>query len=235
MLTVVVAVACQPTSAGQADTLRGISEAFSSALDRNASRGVGGILTVLAVALAFAIVRWVRREARRRRGEPPALDEAREAIASKPPPRPEHREWVRVPGHLRMTVLRTGANPRAHFDVFETQNLGGGGLAFLSHAPPARGTPLAFTLDLGERRSLAMRGVVVRVDPPPTPDSPSLVVLKFGEVDNATREHLMKWIAAEEVREIAEARRGHLCSRCSRPLADGAAEMHSTCAAQVGG
>jgi hypothetical protein len=132
-----------------------------------------------------------------------------------------------------MTVLRRDGAPRAHYDVYETQNVGGGGVAFLSGAPPTKGATLEFSLDLGERAGLAMKGVVVRVDAPPMLGTPSLVAVRFSEISNATREHLMHWIAAQEVRELVEAHRGRVCPHCARPLSDTAVVMHSTCAAMA--
>jgi hypothetical protein len=132
-----------------------------------------------------------------------------------------------------MKVARDETGPRERFDVFETQNVGGGGLAFLSDKPPARGTHLDVTLDLGAGRPLVLHGAVIRVDPPCSPEAPSLVAFRFGDVEPATRERLVRWIAEEEVREIAEARRDRLCACCGRPLADSHEEMHSTCAARV--
>lgn len=233
MLAIVVATAPGVPPSSESDALQGISGAFFRTLDREGSGVVIAVWVVLALAAAIAIARWFRSDARRAHREQRALEERREVIAAEPPARVERREWVRVPAHLDMKVSRDEATPRAHFDVFETQNVSGGGLAFLCDKPPARGAWLDVSLDLGTARPLAIRGAVVRVDPPALPQAPSLVALRFIEVEPATRERLIKWIAEEEVREIAVARQGRLCACCKRPLADSHDEMHSTCAARM--
>jgi hypothetical protein len=147
----------------------------------------------------------------------------------------ERREWVRVRAHLRMRLQHTDAHQRSFNEDCETRNIGGGGVAFLSRTPPGPGFPVHFTLDLGEKWPISLQGVVMNVEPPQDPDSPSLVAVKLGPITPADREHVVRWVTNEETREIAEAHRGRLCSRCGRPLADGAGEMHSTCAAVAKG
>jgi hypothetical protein len=216
------------------DVLQGISGAFVATLDREGSGAVIAVWVILVCTGAVVVVRWLRSDARRERRERRALEKRREAVAAEPPPRLERREWVRVPAHVAMSVARAAeTGVRAHVDLFETQNLSGGGVAFLADHPPACGTRLELTLDLGTARPLAVYGVIVRVDPPHSPEAPSLVALKFGNLAPAIRERLVKWIATEEVREIALARRGRVCACCKRPLADSHEEMHSTCAARV--
>ncbi len=231
MFALVIAASAGPTSPGESQALHGIREAFFAALEQDRSPGVIALMAIMFVALVVASVRWLRREERREQSEHAELEERRRIVASMAPTRVERRAWVRVPGHLTMTVFHDAA-PRPRVDTFETQNVGAGGLAFLTHEPPRMGHRLEFSLDLGEKTGLSLHGVVVRVESPPATDAASLVALRLGGIDSRAREHLMKWIATEEVREIAEARRGRACARCGRPLADSAFEMHSTCAAR---
>jgi hypothetical protein len=218
----------QPTPSSN-DTLDGITHAFFSSLDRDG----GPIVQVLAVALlgAFAVllVRWLRRENRRERLERELLDE-RHAAVSLQPPAPERREWMRVAAHLPISILHPEGHRGPFFEDCETQNVSGGGLSFLTHAPSPRGTPLSFTLNLGEKRPLSLRGVVTRTEPPTAPGAPHLVALQLGPIAVTDRERIVRWVTHEESRELAEARRGRLCSVCKRPLADPSREVHSACA-----
>jgi hypothetical protein len=234
MFAVVSFIARAPASTRDAEALDGIRQAFFTALARDGSPGVVVAMMLVIALLVVASVRWLRREQRREQRERLVLEEQHQAACAEASAHLERRAWVRVPGHLAMTVVRE-TTPRPRFDTFETQNIGAGGLAFLAHEPPRTGTRLEFTLDLGERSELGLDGVVVRVDPSPTAstDAASLVAVRFGAIGNAAREHLMKWIAEEEVREIAETRKGRPCAVCGRPLADNANAMHSTCAARI--
>jgi hypothetical protein len=227
----VAALLFDPSPPGDSGVLEGISRAFVSSVDHNGRATLFAVVgAVLAAAVAVAMVLWLRREAAREHEAQSVLDEEHRVAISEPPARRERRQWVRVRAQRAMAVLQSPEGKRARYDVYETQNLGGGGLAFLTHKPPLKGTPLDFTLDLGERSPLPMRGVVIRVEPPPAPEAPALVAVNFGVIDNATREHLVQWIAKEEMRAIAEAHAERVCTCCHRPLADGAAEMHTTCA-----
>jgi hypothetical protein len=231
LATLAIAALFEPSPPGESGVLEGISRAFVSSVDHNGRATLfAAVASVLAAALAVAMVLWLRREAQREHAAQSVLDAEHKAAASERPARRERRQWVRVPAQRAMAVLQSPEGKRARYDVYETQNLGGGGLAFLTHKPPLRGTPLDFTLDLGERSPLPMHGVVIRVEPPPTPEAPALVAVNFGAIDNATRERLVQWIAKEELRAIAEAHAPPLCTCCHRPLADGAAAMHTTCA-----
>jgi hypothetical protein len=214
----------------QTDTLNGIGHAFFATLDRDGRPAFAGAATVVALALIVLLIRWVRREARRDRIEQAALDARHQTALSEAPAGDDHREWIRVPAHVRMTLQHTDGHHRFFYEDCETQNVGAGGLAFLSHTPPPSGLPLHFTIDLGEKRPISLQGIVVRVESPSTPDAPSLVAVKLGPITPAEREHVVRWVSHEETREIAEAHRGRLCSFCGRPLAEGAGETHSSCA-----
>lgn len=220
-------------SPNESAVLDGISRAFFRALDEDSSAFVIGVWGVLGVTAAWVIAGWIRADAERRLRERRELEQRRERIASEAPPRLERREWLRVPANLTMKVAPAGASPQAPTEVLETNDVGGGGLSFLSDRPPRRGTRLRFTLDLGERRSLAVRGAVVRVSPPRQPGAPSVVGVKFGDVDAVTRERLVMWVAQESRRAVIAARRGRLCTGCDRPLADDGEDMHPTCAARL--
>jgi hypothetical protein len=228
------AVSFATSSPGESAMLEGISRAFFRALDEDGSAFVIGVWGVLGVAAAWVIVGWLRGDAQTERRERRELEQRRERIASEAPPRMERREWLRVAASLTMKVAPAGASPQTPVEIMETEDVGGGGLSFLSSAPPRRGTRLRFTLDLGERTPLAVRGSVVRVSPPRGgAGAPSLVAVKFGEIDSATRERLVMWIAARSRREIARARRGKLCEGCDRPLPEGTDSMHPTCASRA--
>ena len=122
--------------------------------------------------------------------------------------------------------------PNGRPSVFETQDVSGGGLSFNSRTPPPIGTELELVLDLeidGIPSDLPLRGEVVRVQPSLAPRGPAIVGVAFRGLAAATRNALLRWIAAEETREIANQRRGPLCSVCRRPLGDIGAKMHPTC------
>jgi hypothetical protein len=235
MLSVVVTavLSFEGSSPNESAVLEGISRAFFRALDEDSSAFVMGVWGALGVAAAWVIAGWIRGDALSRQRERRELEQRRERIASEAPPRLERREWLRVPATLTMKVAPVSASPLAPAEVLETCDVGGGGLSFLSDRPPRRGARLRFTLDLGERRPLAVRGAVVRVSPPRQSGAPSLVGVRFAEVDDATRERLVMWVAQESRRGIIAARRGRLCAGCERPLADGADDMHPTCAARL--
>jgi hypothetical protein len=217
----------------ESDVLDGISRAFFAALDRDGSDFVIGVWGALALAAAYVIAGWVRRDAQSVQRERRDLEARRERIASEAPPRLERREWARIGANVSMKIVRAGDTPRAPALALSTHDVGAGGLAFFSDEALRLGTRLSLTLDLGERRPLAVRAVVVRVSPPSRAGAASLVAVKFSEIDSATRERLVGWVVAEQRREIAHARRGRLCACCARPLADGAEDMHPTCAARA--
>jgi hypothetical protein len=223
-----LAVLVQP-SPSETDTLNGIAHAFFSAAGRDA--GPGFELAGAAVVLVsfVLLVLWVRREARTDRVEREALDGRHAATLSDAGAGDERREWVRVPAHLHLAVKHEHGHRGPFYETCETQSLGGGGLAFSTHTPPSPGVPIRFTLDLGEKRSLPLQGIVARVEPPPAEGAAHRVAVRLGPITAADREHIIRWVAHEEVREIADAHRGRLCSVCTRPLADDAEEMHSAC------
>jgi len=220
-------------SPGESEVLDGISRAFFAALDRDGSGEVIGVWCALVLAAAYVIVGWLRGDAQSQQRERRELEARRVRIASEAPPRLERREWARIPANVAIKVAPTSAGPRAPVTELETHDVGGGGLSFLSEEPPRRGTRLSFTLDLGERRPLAVRGVVCRVEPPRHPGAPSRVAVRFSEISAATRERLIMWIAQRSRLQIIEARRGKLCAGCDRPVADATESMHPTCAARM--
>ena len=217
----------------ESDVLDGISRAFFAALDRDGSDVVVGVWAVLALAAACVVAGWLRGDAQSAQRERRELEQRRERIASEAPPQLERREWVRIPANVEMKVVPTSAPRPTLAETLRTNDVGGGGVSYFSDVAPRCGTRLSVTLDLGQARPLAVRGAVVRVSPADGAGGRSLVAVKFGEIDSATRERLVTWIAAEERREIIEARRGRLCEGCERPIAEGAADMHPTCAARA--
>ncbi len=223
-------------SSSETSTLEGIGSAFASALDSRSPVAIA-LIAVIVVVLGGAALRWHRDAARVAEAEAEA-DVAREArrraVIAELSARREQRQWLRVPAHLRLELAELDANDHLRVREFETLNVSGGGLAFLSHDPFPIGALLEFKLDLGEGRPLVLPGVIRRTEPGPAADAASLVVLAFGAVDNATRERLVRWVSKEVVREIAEANRGRVCSVCGRPLADtSASPAHFTCLAQA--
>ncbi len=217
----------------ESDVLDGISRAFFAALDQDGSDFVIGVWGALAIAAACVIACWLRRDAQSAQRERRDLEQRRERIASEAPPRLERRQWARIRANVGMKIVSAGDTSRAPALVLATHDVGAGGLAFFSGEALQRGMRLRLTLDLGERSPLAVRAVVVRANPPSRAGGASLVAAKFSEIDAATRERLVGWVAAEQRREIAHARRGRLCACCERPLADGAEDMHPTCAARA--
>jgi len=211
------------------DVLNGIGHAFFATLARD-----GGVRFSAAAALATAalvawLLYWVRRETRRDREEQAVLDARHasamaEAAASDP-----GREWVSVQARRPMTVQHPLPGGRFSYEKCETLSISGGSLTFLSRAAPARGAPLHFTVDLGERSPLSLRGIVRRVEPAVVGEAAARIEVSLGPITETDREHLARWIALEEDREIVEMRRGRLCPSCGRPLADDASEVHSTC------
>ncbi len=229
-------VAVVEPGSSEASTLEGIGRAFSSAMDTRSPVAMV-LIGLLTVALAVVAVRWQRQAARAAKVEAEAeaeREERRQAIVAELAACPEKREWVRVPAHLRLELAELDAHDHIQVRTYETLNVSGGGLAFLAHDPFVVGALLELKLDLGEGRPLALPGVIRRTEPGFDAQAASLVVMAFGAVDNATRERLIRWIAKEEVREIAEAHRGRVCSVCGRPLADTATgAAHGTCLAQA--
>ena len=209
------------------DVFRGISDAFESALHHAVvPTTFTMVLAALVVAGAFALVRRIRRESAAARAERIAREEERLRIASTMPP--ERREFVRVPVHVPLTIPH-GTVAHGRPSHVETEDLSGGGLSFSSKAPPPLGSKLALVLDLGDQE-LAMQGEVVRIAPSQKPAGPALVGVAFRDIETATREELIQWIAAEEIREIAAKRRGPVCSICGLPLAEEDATKHPSCA-----
>jgi len=234
MLATFGAVAFEMRNPEESDPLQGISRSFFASLERDGGGAIPAVLACVLVAVGVAVVVWLRKEARRLESEQRLLDAQHGAAVAAAAMHTERRAWVRVPAHLAMTVMHVDPQGRVRYQPFETQNISAGGLAFLSDKPPAKGAALELTLDLGERAALQLRGTVVRIEVAEASRAPALVALRLDVVPDAARERLMKWIAAEEVRELTEARKGRLCARCRRPLADTADVMHSTCASAPG-
>jgi hypothetical protein len=221
------AALAQPISS-ERDTLDGIGQAFSAAMAHDGGPIVVVVVAILVLAMAGWLFFWLLRETRRERSEQGALDARHEAARSTGSVVTQRREWLRVPAHVHMTVQHAQGGQRFWYEESETQNIGGGGVAFLSRTPPPPGCPVHFTLDLGERTPVSLRGVVVRVEPS-TPGKPSLVALKFGPCTAGEREQVVRWVAQEQESENEVARQGRPCPFCGRPLADEAMEAHSTC------
>jgi hypothetical protein len=224
------AIFVQPSST-ETVALDGIAHAFFSTLDRDGGPRLELAGAVVVLVLLALLVRWVRRDSLRDRVKQDALD-ARHTAAIAVVGH-EQRHWVRVPARLRLAVKHEPAHHLPFSEHCETVNLGGGGLAFSTQAPPEAGVPIQFALDLGEKRPLALEGVVVRIEPLASTGAGYLVAVKLGPITAGAREEIIRWVAHEETREIAEARRGRLCSICRRPLAEDAGNVHSACAERV--
>jgi hypothetical protein len=225
------AVTAPPTFS---DTLQGIGDAFNDAVTRNGGAGMAVATALLAGVVALAVFRWVRRDVRAEELERTARDARHEAavsVAPLPLPADGRPHWAQVAVHLRLGLLRTAAHGRVLCEDVETQSLSAGEVSFLSHAPPVPATVLELALYLpGEGWPLALRGVVGPVDGPPAPDAPSLVAVKLGPLTGRESERLARWVAQEDLRQVAQMRRGRVCTCCHRPLADDSAPMHGTCA-----
>jgi hypothetical protein len=141
----------------------------------------------------------------------------------------DHRTWVRVAARLPIAIQHIDSHHRFFYEHLVTRDLSAGAVSFLCSAPPEPGRPIHFTLDLGEKWPLSLRGVVARTDRE-APGAASLVVVSLGQITPPEREHLARWIAREETREIEQAHGGRLCSRCKRPMADGTSSVHPSCA-----
>jgi len=215
------------------DVLDGIGAAFSASIDRDGSVWVVAALVVIGVILFFALVRWLVREVRMERAERAELDARHEAALRAAAAVGQRREWLRVSAHLRLTLQRIDARGRIVFDDTETQNVSAGGVAFLAHDPPDLDTSLEFSLYLDEAWPLALRGRVTAVEAGDVPSAPSLVAVRLGPITDIERERLIKWVAHEHARQIADSRRGRVCALCKRPLADDTLDMHATCAARA--
>ena len=208
------------------DIFRGISDAFETAL-HHAVIPVPFMVVLAAAIVAGAalFVRRIRRESAAARAERVARENERRRIATSMPP--ERREFVRVPAHVPLTIPPTVRNGRPSH--VETEDLSGGGLSFSSKAPPRLGSKIELVLELGDQE-LEMHGEVVRIAPSQKPAGPAVVGVAFRDIQTATREELVKWIAAEEIRDIAAKRRGPLCKLCGLPLADPSTTTHPSCA-----
>jgi hypothetical protein len=76
----------------------------------------------------------------------------------------EERTWVRVPAHVPMAVQRIDSHHQFFYEHLATHDLSAGAISFLCGVPPAPGEPIHFTLDLGEKWPLSLRGVVARTE-----------------------------------------------------------------------
>jgi hypothetical protein len=226
-------VAHPPVVPSETEVLDGIGRAFFGTLEHDGGLGFQLAAGVVVLALLTLLVRWVRREALLERIAQEALDARHAATMSETGIGDERREWVRVPAHVQLAVRREHGHHGPFYEPCETENLSGGGLSFFTRTPPALGASLQFTIDLGERSTLPLEGIVVRIEPPRGEGGAQLVAVKLDPITSREREHVIRWVAHEEVREIADARRGRLCVVCRRPLADDAGEVHTACATAV--
>ena len=225
----------EPPTAPPPDDLDDIGRAFFAALDRDGGPVFSVIATVLILILAGALVWWLRRESRREREQQRALNERHAAALAEAESRAEQRQSIRVRAHVPIALRHTSGPRRSVVERCETQNVSGPGVAYLSHRPPPPGAPLRFSLDLGGGTPVALRGVVTRVEPPSASGAPALVAVRLGPTATRESEHVARWVAQQQAREIHLARRGRACTLCGRPLADGAGETHSACAAAQAG
>jgi hypothetical protein len=210
-------------------TLDALGQAFAAAMDRNGGPVVAVMTAVVALGLIVGLVGWALHENRRHQSERRARDARRREAEAAAPATTQRREWVRVAGRLRMTVRHAKHVHGAWYEVCETPNVSGGGVAYLSRAPPPPGAPVDFTLDLGEQPILALRGVVTRSEPAP-PGLSALVALKLEPCPALMQDRIVRWVALAGERELVQMRRGRPCASCGRPLADEDEEAHSTCA-----
>lgn len=211
------------------DTLDRIGAAFHSRLDRDGAAPVVVILGLVTLILVALFVRWIRREAREDGLEREALDARHRVAMSTTPPPGKTRRWVHVPAHLRLSLHRTSEHGRVMYEDYETQSVSAAEVAFLSRTHSAKGSSLWFTLYLGEKWPLSLRGVVSSVEPSSAAGGASLVTVTLGPISNLDTEHLVRWVAHEDGRRVADARRGRVCAVCGRPLVDDKAEKHATC------
>jgi hypothetical protein len=215
--------------ATEGTTLDALGQAFAAAMDRNGGPAVAVVMTVVALGVIVGLVRWALHEDRRHQGERRAREARRREVEAAAPATSQRREWVRVAGRLPLTVRHAKDGKAAWYEDCETLNVSGGGVAFLSRAPPPPGVPVEFTLDLGEKPILALKGVVTRSKPAP-PGALALVALKIERCPAGMRERIVRWVAHAGERELVKMRRGRPCAACGRPLAGEDENVHSTCA-----
>jgi hypothetical protein len=221
--------AVPPPAAPSSDVLDGIGRAFFATLARDGDLRFSAAAALATVGLVAWLVVWVRRETRREREEQAVLDARHAAAMAKVAAADAGREWVSIAVRRPVTVQHVLPGGRFSYEKCETESLSGDSLSFLSRTPPPRGAPLHFAVDLGERSRLSLRGIVRRVEPAATGDAAARVDVMLGPIAETDREHLVRWIALEEDREIVEMRRGRLCVACGRPLANETSQAHATC------
>jgi len=216
-----------------ADTLDDIGRAFHAAIERQGGTAFGVGALVVALVMVLSCLRWLLRETRNDRLHREELAARRAAALADPAGRREQRQLVRVPAQVGVTVRQADGADETFYARCKTQDVSGGGVAFLSDRPPSPGLPVQLTLDIGESGPVSLRAVVVRVDPPPSPGMPSLVATRLGPITSRDRERVVQWVSRQLSRGLAQARRGRSCPVCRRPLADDAGEMHASCALKL--
>lgn len=216
-----------------AETLDGISSAFFASLDGRPSLIALAVLVALGLFATVGLVRRKRREEAEEEELSVRLEEQareHEAALEELSKRVERRKYLRAPAHVPMRILHLGPHDSLRIEEVETQNLGGGGVAFLTRTPPPPGTHLELVLVL-DGHEIRLHGGVLRVEPGETARAPSLVALRFGDIDNAARERVVHAVTEEARRENERARRGNTCAVCHRPLASDTEDAHQTCRA----
>ena len=220
----------EPPPSKETETLDAIGNAFFRALDNPAGAfATYGFWFVALVSLGV-VVRWLRREAAVERREQELLNAEREEALKGLRSVSQKREWVRVPARLPISRRVTGTRGKTHVETAETRDLSAGGVSFLSRHPPALGDRLHVDVELGDRTTVSLAGLVVRVEPPSSESrDTSVVALRLVLVEPTVRQQLMKWVTHEENRQIAQAQRERVCPRCGNPLAKDAGAMHASC------
>ena len=225
-----------PNTPSSSDMLQEITTSFFAALNRDGGPVFAVVFVLVVLVLAVSLMSWLRREIRRERIERAMLDARHmSATAGATTSCKENRQSVRVPAHVPMTLRRGDGRGHVVYETCETQNISGDAVAFMSHTSPPCGLLVDFTIDLGEKRPVALRGAIRRVDAPRSPGDPALVVVALGPLSPSERQNMTRWVAHEETRALAERSRGRLCTVCSRPLAADVDTVHPACARAASG
>jgi hypothetical protein len=220
------------TAPDEAATLDRIRRSFFSALERDGGPSLQFAFAAVAILLLYVLVRWVRSESRRERSEQRALDARHATAMAASCASGDRRQWARVPAHLHVSCAHEDGRPIER--QCETLNLGGGGVAFFARSAAALGSRVHLELELGMKRRLDLEGTIVRSEPAALDGALHVIAVKLGPITPIDREHIMRWIAHEERREIAASRRGRLCAECGRPMADeDTGDMHPACATAI--
>ncbi len=224
-----VAFAFEGTSAPDG-SMDAIGRAVLASLEHNGGPAFSVPALAILAALGVLLVRWVRRDVTAERAEQEKRDALHSVALSEVREGRNRREWVRVPAQVPMTLQHADVRRSLFFEECETVDLSGGGVSYRTLSPPVPGDCLEFTLNLGEPRPMSLRGIVVRVEAARSAEVASLVGVRLGPLRDKDREHLVRWVAREERRGLAEARRGSPCAYCGRPTEDASMQVHPTCA-----